>query len=289
MSINIERQLRQIRRFGTLARYIDTHLDDELTLAHLAEVASISRHRLDSGFHGYADETPMSRVWRLRLLRARQQIIAEPTRPLLEVAIDAGYGSAQAFSRAFRRLHAQMPSAFREQALATRPALRIETLPEMRTQCVPFSGQKVDMKHASDELRARAMACGMERDRRFGWAVNVEANLYAAASVHVDVEASLLHAPLGQKIAGLDEGRIAGGAYAVFRFHNDMPTPSAAVLTARIEEESGWRVKEGPWLRRCRNLQHLPSFLDRRFEIYIPVRAGRGKAAMSVQDFILER
>jgi AraC-like DNA-binding protein/DNA gyrase inhibitor GyrI len=286
--ININRQLRQIKRFGTLARYIDSHLDDTLTLAQLAEVACISRHRLDGGFHAYAHETPMGRVWRLRLQRARQAIMAQPERSLLDVACDAGYASTQAFSRAFSRLHGQAPSACRQHALVTHASLRIELLPEMAIQYIPYTGQREDLQQASNELRARAMACGIERDRRFGWAVDVEANLYASATSRIDTEAALLHAPLAHRIPGLDVGRLRGGAYAVFRFESGVDIPAAPLLMARIEEETGWRAVEGPWLRRCRNVQHLPSFLDRRFEAYIPVQPGRSCASQP-QAFVLER
>jgi AraC-like DNA-binding protein len=289
MSINIDRQLRQIKRFGTLARYIDSHLDDTLTLTQLAEVACISRHRLDDGFHAYAHETPMSRVWRLRLQRARQAIIAQPERSLLDVACEAGYASTQAFSRAFSRLHGRTPSSCRQHSPATRASLRIESLPEMAIQYIPYTGQRADLQQASNELRARAMACGIERDRRFGWAVDVEANLYASGTSRIDTEAALLHAPLAHRIPGLDEGRIRGGAYAVFRLESGVDIPAAPLLMARIEEETGWCAVEGSWLRRCRNAQHLPSFLDRRFEVYIPVRPAGRTCIAQPQAFVLER
>ncbi|HSD37227.1 MAG TPA: AraC family transcriptional regulator [Rhodocyclaceae bacterium] len=289
MSLNIDRQLRQIKRFGTLARYIDSHLDDTLTLAQLAEVACVSRHRLDGGFHAYAHETPMSRVWRLRLQRARQAIMAQPKRSLLDVACEAGYASTQAFSRAFSRLHGQAPSLFRRHVPVTQAALRVELLPEMAIQYIPYTGSRTDQQQAANELRARAMACGIERERRFGWAVNVEANLYASGTQRIDTEAALLHVPLAQRIPGLDEGRIRGGAYAVFRFGSGVELPAAPLLMARIEEETGWRAVEGPWLRRCRNMQHLPSFLDRCFEVYIPVQPSGCSRSIQPQAFVLER
>lgn len=289
MSININRPLRQIKRFGALARYIDGRLDDTLTLAQLAEVACVSRHRLDSGFHAYAHETPMSRVWRLRLLRARRAIVTQPERSLLDIAVEAGYASTQAFSRAFSRLHGHVPSVFRHCSPVTRAALRIELLPEMPIQYIPYRGHREDLQEASNELRARAMACGIERDRRFGWAVNVEANLYASGTSHIDTEAALLHTPLKHRIPGLDEGQLRGGTYAVFRFGSGVDIPAAPLLMARIEDETGWRAVEGPWLRRCRNVQHLPSFLDHRFEVYIPVQPTCQSESVQPGAFILKR
>lgn len=290
MSLNIAQHLRTISRFGQLASHIDSHLDDDLDLSVLAEVAGLSPQHLDREFHRYAGESPMGRVRRLRLLRAGLHIAERPGIALLDVAMDAGYGSAAAFTRAFVRSHGVPPSDWRERLRPCVPALRIEYLPEMSLQYIPFEGSRVDLRHAADELRARAMASGIERTRRFGWQVDVKANLFARdASVPINLEAALLHEPLGQRIRGLDCDRLPGGYYAVFRFQGRSPVPTEAVLSVRIMHETAWLPDYGPWLRRCRNTTFLPSFLESRFEIYVPVRRpARGEVA-GASPFILER
>jgi AraC-like DNA-binding protein len=290
MSLNIRRQLRQIQRFGALARYIDAHLDDSLSLAQLADIACISRHRLDADFHAYARETPMGRVWRLRLLRARQHISAHTDRPLLDIALDAGYGSAQAFSRAFKRLHGITPAASRQHASPGQPSLRIERLPEMPIQYIPYAGPRGEFAQASNELRARAMACAIDRQKRFGWAVNVEANLFGTdPTSRIETRTALLHMPLEQRIPGLDLGCLDGGAYAVFRFQGSSKFPAASTLIARIAQETGWQLRAGPWLRRCRNAQYLPSCLESHFELYLPAQADNPETYSLAQAFILEK
>ncbi|KAF7598967.1 MAG: hypothetical protein CGU28_09090 [Candidatus Dactylopiibacterium carminicum] len=288
--MNFHAQLRQIARFGHLARYIDQHLDDALSLSELADIACMTRHRLDSAFQTYAQETPMSRVWRLRLLRARQQIGTHPERSLLDIALDAGYGSAAAFSRAFRRLHGQAPSAFRDRPGQQQPDLRIEALPSLGIQYLPYTGPRNELQQASDELRARAMHSGIPRHKRFGWAVNAADNLYARHEhSRIEVQAALLDAPLEQRIAGLDHGILPAGFYAVFSFQAGMPVPDAAALRTRIAAATGWHAADGPWLRRCRNAQYLPSRLESRFEVYIPICAGGDDARRSPCDFVLEK
>lgn len=288
--MNIQRQLRLIRRFGNLSRYIDGHLDHPVTLDDLADIAHMSRYRLDGAFHDYAQETPMSRVWRLRLLRARRDIVASPGRSLLDVALDAGYGSTQAFSRAFARLHGRTPFACRGESPASEPTLRIEVLPTMKIQYVPFAGQRSDVQHASNELRARAMTLGIERHKRFGWMLDVESHIYATDDAsRIDLKAGLLDMPIGLRIAGLDECVLPGGCYAVFRFESGIKLPAKQALFARIGREAGWRVADGPWLRRCRNAQYLPSFLEKFFEVYVPVVSLAGVEAQSARDFILEK
>lgn len=290
MSLSLAPHLRTITRFARLASHIDAHLDDELTLAVLSDVAELSRHRLDREFTRYACEAPMERVRRLRLLRAALCIAEHPERPLLDVALDAGYASAAAFTRAFGRAHGVPPKAFRNAGRGTPPTLRIEYLPEMAIQCIPYQGKREDLRDAANELRARAMACGIDPQRRFGWQVDVRANLLARdAATPINLEAALLHAPLGERIPGLDCDLMPGGHYAVFGFCGVRTIPPEAVLTTRIRHETGWMPTDGTWLRRCRNKRFLPSVLEGRFELYIPVRPQARAEIASARPFMLER
>lgn len=287
-ALALSRHLRTIHRFGRVASFIDSNLDEALDLACLAEVAGLSRPRLDADFMDYASETPIGRLWRVRLMRAREQILVRPELPLLDVALEAGYGSAAAFSRAFRRLHGVAPSRCRGLPPAREPALRIEHLPPLETQFLPYTGVKHEQRHAAEELRARAMLRDIPRTRRFGWTVNAAPRLYATEREQVDIQTALLHAPLGERVPGLDRGVLGGGDYAVFFFAGAMRPPPPAALAARILAETGWRVEDGPWLRRCRNTQHLPSYLDSRYELYIPVRRATARAR-APGAFVLER
>jgi len=56
----------------------------------------------------------------------------------------------------------------------------------------------------------------------------------------------------------------------------------------RIAQETTWRI-EKEWLRRSRNTQSLPSFLERRFELYIPVQASSQTRQRQQEQFILEK
>lgn len=279
MTPALSRQLRLIRRFARVADFIDANLDETLDLACLADVAGLSRSRLDCQFLDYASETPIGRLWRLRLLRAREQIATHSALPLLDIALDAGYASAAAFSRAFRRQHGAAPSAWRGRPPPREPALRIETLPRLETQFVPYSGPRHEQAQAGEELRARVMLRDIARPRRFGWTVNAAPRLYATDQEHVEVQSALLSAPLGERVPGLDRGSLGGTHYAVLRYEGGLKPAAPAVLAARILAETGWRVDDGPWLRRCRNTAHLPSYLDSRYELYIPVRPDSRAAA----------
>lgn len=99
--------------------HLQTHLDDDVSLRELARIAAYSPPHFHRVFRGMVGETVMAHVRRLRLERAAQRLIHTAT-PLIRVALDAGYDSQEAFTRAFQRAFGSPPGRFRE---LRRPAL----------------------------------------------------------------------------------------------------------------------------------------------------------------------
>ncbi|MEN0106168.1 MAG: helix-turn-helix domain-containing protein, partial [Pseudomonas sp.] len=101
-------------RFNAVLAYIDSHLDGDLSVKTLSQVASFSAfhfHRQFSAFVG----VPVSRyVQLMRLRRAAHGLLADTATTVLDAALDAGFESPEAFSRAFRRAFGMAPSAFRK-------------------------------------------------------------------------------------------------------------------------------------------------------------------------------
>lgn len=98
--------------------FIQQHLDEDLTLIRLAEIAGYSPYHFHRIFRGQVGESTDDYVRRLRMelaaraLRYREQSV-------LEVALDSGYGSHEAFTRAFQRTFGVNPSEY--QALEHHP------------------------------------------------------------------------------------------------------------------------------------------------------------------------
>lgn len=81
--------------------FIESHLDDDLTLAGLATEVDVSAPHLARVFAQVTGLPVMRYVWRRRLARA-VKTLARGDQSILNVALDAGYASHEAFTRAFR-------------------------------------------------------------------------------------------------------------------------------------------------------------------------------------------
>lgn len=80
---------------------IETDLGRSLTIAALAERLGVSSFHLARAFASATGLSPRRYIRRRRLSLAAEQIAASEER-LLDVAIDAGYSSQEAFTRAFK-------------------------------------------------------------------------------------------------------------------------------------------------------------------------------------------
>lgn len=90
------------RRMHEVQAYIDAHLDEPLELAALAEVAHFSAYHFHRLFSAWMGETLGEYLRRRRLELAAQRLIAQPESPVLDIALGVGFGSAEAFARAFK-------------------------------------------------------------------------------------------------------------------------------------------------------------------------------------------
>lgn len=93
--------------------YVQAHLDDELTPHRLAQVACFSEHHFHRIFRAVVGESVMDHVRRLRLERAAFQL-KTTRRSVGSVALDAGYGAQEAFTRIFQAYFGLAPRIFRQ-------------------------------------------------------------------------------------------------------------------------------------------------------------------------------
>ena len=93
--------------------YIETHLEDKLDLDSLAREAGYSKYHLHRMFASIVGFTVHSYVQRRRLTEAARLLIFSD-KPIIEIALFAGYETQQSFSAAFKELFSRSPQALRK-------------------------------------------------------------------------------------------------------------------------------------------------------------------------------
>lgn len=101
------------RRMHRVQAHIDAHLSEPLGLATLAAVANFSPFHFHRLFAAWMGETLADYVRRRRLQVAAVRLATQPRLQVLPAALAVGFGSAEAFSRAFRAHFGASPSAWR--------------------------------------------------------------------------------------------------------------------------------------------------------------------------------
>lgn len=105
-------------------KVIHSRFAEKLDIATLAREAGVSRSVLGERFGRLIGEPPMHYCSRWRLRQAAL-MLRDCDRKAGEVAYAVGFGSEEAFSRAFRRLYGQTPAAWRRQVRSSASAAKL--------------------------------------------------------------------------------------------------------------------------------------------------------------------
>src|SRR3569833_1665295 len=92
--------------------YIESHLAEPLTLDEIAGIGGVSRFHMVRAFAA-ATGFPVMRYVRARRLSEAARSLARGAPDILSLALDADYGSHEAFTRAFRDQFGTTPEAVR--------------------------------------------------------------------------------------------------------------------------------------------------------------------------------
>ncbi|MGW2301780.1 AraC family transcriptional regulator [Streptomyces sp. NPDC001809] len=240
-----------LERLNRALDHIEEHLvaerDGALDAAALARIAATSEHHFRRMFSALAGMPLSEYVRRRRLTVAGAEVLAGE-RTLLEIAVRHGYGSGEAFARAFRAVHGVGPGEARRTgaALSAQPRMSFRLVVEgsssMRYRVVEKKdlrvvGRKarVPLVHEGENpaIAAHIRSLGQETIERLGRLSDQEPRGVVSAVVHLGesreegVELDYWHAVVSdaEVPAEFEALDVPAGSWAVFE--NEGPLPEA--------------------------------------------------------------
>jgi AraC family transcriptional regulator len=122
MRPSLEHRAEYERRLHKVLAYIDEHIDRPIDLKQLAQVAGFSAFHFHRIFAAHVGETLGSYLTRRRVELAAARLASQPRLRVINVALDVGFGSPEAFSRAFKRHIGSTPSHWKKRRAKLRRA-----------------------------------------------------------------------------------------------------------------------------------------------------------------------
>ncbi len=98
--------------------YVEQHLDEELSSEKIAGELGYSKFYAARAFKTDTGVTLYKYIQGRRLDEAARKLAAT-RQPIIEIALEAGYGSQQAFTQAFRETHDCTPQEYRKRGTFT--------------------------------------------------------------------------------------------------------------------------------------------------------------------------
>lgn len=285
-----------LNRFRRVLAHIDTHLGQPLDLATLAAVADFSPFHFHRQFAALFDITVDEYVRLRRMKCAAYRLAFREGQPIVDIALDGGYASPEAFARAFRKLAGQSPSEFRRAPdwstwHATQPTSI--TLRELNMP-LTFNDDAVRLVH-TDDIRVAVLRhhgdparIGDSLRRFIDWRRQAQLPPRVSATynlLHDDPElvatedyrfdlCAATSRPVSENVHGVVEGVIEGGRCAVLRHTGSDDGLAAAVrwLYGDWLPRSGEVLRDFPlYLQRVRFFPEVPEH-EAVSDIFLPLR-----------------
>lgn len=271
-------------RLNRVIDHLYDHLEDDIRFDDLAEIACLSPwhwHRVYSAMRG---ETITATIRRLRLSRAADRL-ANSGIALEVIAKRAGYGSADAFGRAFKEAYGKSPAdyratgshaAFKAALLAEDGAgfpISIETLAPIRCASNAHSGSYMQIDRAMGRLFTALAAQGiMASDQRMLAVFYDDPDL-----VPVENLRSRACSPVADGVtlaSPIEEAVVRGGLYARLRYkgpYADMKGAYRWLLGVWLPQ-SGHEPDDAPMFEAYLNSPQQVAPAELITDIHLPLR-----------------
>ncbi|MCT9819802.1 AraC family transcriptional regulator [Microbacterium sp. W1N] len=284
-----------IAELNRLVELIEARLDDDLDVASLAAGLGTTQYHLRRMFSSLAGMPLSEYVRRRRMTLAAADIVGGDD--LLKIAVRYGYGSTEAFGRAFRSVHGALPGEVRRGGgpLRTQPQLRFRltvegnsTMDTRITERPAFRlvghATRVPLIHhgINPHIQAHIAALPAAEHARLKALGDTEPHGILQVSDDVDAdyaegsELTYLH---GVALAAatpvpddLDAIEVPGGTWAVFRAAGEYPAALQQVWSATATDwfpSNPWRLRPGPSMVAV--LERADDFRTAVCELWLPV------------------
>ncbi|MDO8384165.1 MAG: AraC family transcriptional regulator [Microbacterium sp.] len=278
-----------------VVEYIEHHLDDEMDVASLATRLGTTEYHLRRMFSSLAGMPLSEYVRRRRMSVAAADVLGD--RDLLGIAVRYGYGSTEAFGRAFRAVHGVGPGDARRNGgpLRSQPQLRFRLTVEgnstMDTRiadrpAIRLIGHsaRVPLIHEgiNPHIQAHIASLPPEAHARLKALSDTEPAGLLQVSADVDpdyTEGTDLTYVHGVAVtdatavpSDLDAIDVPAGAWAVFRTTGAYPEVLQETWAATATDwfpSNPWRLRPGPSIVAV--LERADDFSTATCELWLPV------------------
>jgi AraC family transcriptional regulator len=276
-----------------LIAHVEERLTDELDVAAIARDLGTTEYHLRRMFSSLAGMPLSEYVRRRRMTVAAGEVLGDDD--LLSIAVRYGYGSTEAFGRAFRAVHGASPGDVRRDGgpLRTQPQLRLRltvegnsTMDTRITERPAFRlvghSTRVPLIHegVNPHIQAFIASLPAEEHTRLKQLSDTEPAGLLQVSVDVDpdyaegTELTYLHgvAVAGEAPEDLDAIEIPAGTWAVFRAAGAYPEVLQSTWAATATDwfpSNPWRLRPGPSIVSI--LERADDFSTATCELWLPV------------------
>jgi AraC family transcriptional regulator len=133
-------------RFRKVLEYIDSHLDDDLSVERLSNVAAFSKYHFHRQFSELFGISVYKYVQLNRLKRASYQLAFRNHMQIVDISLVSGYENHESFSRAFKKSIGQTPSEFRERPQWNPWHSTYQPLSDLRIEHMKAENQPANVK-----------------------------------------------------------------------------------------------------------------------------------------------
>jgi AraC family transcriptional regulator len=275
--------------------FVEEHLGEDIDIAGLSQTLGTTEYHVRRMFSSLAGMPLSEYIRRRRMTVAAADLVGDDD--LLTIAVRYGYGSTEAFNRAFRTVHGVSPSEVRRAGgpLRSQPQLRFRLTVEGNTSMdtriaerpafrLVGHAARVPLIHrgVNPHIQAHIAALPATEHVRLKELSNTEPAglLQVSADVEPDYtegsELTYLHGvavtdttPLPDDLDAID---VAAGSWAVFRTDGPYPETLQSTWAATAGDwfpSNPWRLRPGPSIVAI--LDRSPDFTTATCELWLPV------------------